>query len=85
MYMYMYMIFYIICYILYIYMYYIYVHTYVYILILAFYIFPLAICLVSCEFCLYLDYTYALDSHIDRTSNDTLKTREKNPHEFTIL
>ena len=64
---------------------YIYIHMYIYILVLAFYSFPVAICLVSCEFCLYLDYMYALDSQIDRTSSDTLKTREKNPHEFTIL
>ena len=85
MYMYMYMILYIIYYILHIYVLYIYIHTYVYILVLAFYIFPVAICLVSCEFCLYLDYMYALDSQIDRTSNDTLKTKEKNPHDFTIL
>ena len=84
-YRYMYMILYIIYYILYIYVLYIYIHTYVYILVLAFYIFPVAICLVSCEFCLYLDYMYALDSQIDRTINETLKTREKNPHEFTIL
>ena len=84
-YVYVYDIIYHILYFIYICIIYIHIHTYVYILVLAFYIFPVAICLVSCEFFLYLDYMYALDSQIDRTSNDTLKTREKNPHEFTIL